>query len=137
MLSDTGTEDRLAQRRLHADKALIRLNTHGRDDLQYHRLLVLGQVDRHFIVELNLSRVRFILINDLCGLDHVLQIAHTAVIAALRLLCRLVLIVLAEVAELAGALDLLHDLRALVEASVLQLGLHEGDVLFCQFIIHS
>ena len=80
---------------------------------------------------------RLLYLDDLGGADHPFQIADAAVIAVFRLLGAFIFIILAEIPEGAGGLDLLNELGTQFPDPVVDLLLHFLNVHRRQFIIHT
>ena len=75
--------------------------------------------------------------DDPGGFYHALKVAYAALVAVERLLGGFILVILAQVAEGAGALDLLDKLRHLVEPPVIQLLPHLFYVQRSQFVVQK
>ena len=70
-------------------------------------------------------------------LYHVLKVADAACVAVFRALCLLILEIFAQIAEGAGALDLLQKLRHELQPAVVKLRLHFCNILFRQIVMHN
>ena len=127
--------DGLADGRFLADEALERVLAERGDKLDGLLLVVLLDVDRHLVEQADLVRARAG-VDDLRGLDHALEIADAAVVAVLFALGRLVLKILAEIAEFPRGLHVLKQLRPQLQAAVFDLLLHLFDIDGCQFVMH-
>ena len=104
-IADLLPQHLFAERGFLADKPVQRVAAHGRDDLDHLRVVVLRDVYLHLIEQTDLVGSRAV-VYHLCGLYHPLKVPDTAAVLVLRLLCGLVLEILAQVAESAGTLDL-------------------------------
>ena len=135
-VADLTAEDRLADGRLLAHEALEGVAAHGGHDLKDLFLPQLDHTDRHPVVQPDLVGGGMILDHAGRG-DHALEVADAAFVAVLLLLGRLVLVVFAQVAEGAGALDLLNQLRHQTETAVVQLRLHFLNILCGQLVVHG
>ena len=69
--------------------------------------------------------------------DHAFQIADTAAVAVLCLLCGLVFKIFAQITERAGSLDLLDQLGHQLQLAVVKLFLHHRNILRRQIVMHN
>ena len=76
-------------------------------------------------------------LNDVGGFNHALEVADAAVVPVLLLLGAFILKILAEVAEGPGCLHVLDQLGAQHLGAVVDFLLHLLDVALGQFIIHD
>ena len=125
----------LPEGRFLADQTLARVAAHGGHDADHLGLVVLRHVDLHAVEQADLVLAGAVG-DHAGGLDHALEIAHAADVLALGLLGGLVFVILAEIPEGAGALDLLEDAGVQLETPVVQLLLHLADILARQFVVH-
>ena len=74
--------------------------------------------------------------NDLCGLDHVLQVADAAVVAVFSALRLFVFKIFGEITKAAGSFYVVDELMSKLKSAVIQLLLHFFNIFFCKFVVH-